>query len=150
MTAHPCTPPTSCPLLTNGSYMGSWEIVDLIFFDVICKLTSSSASAGVHRGMSHLWRSCWAFPVSCCEHADTQCFLDKLLTICRNDVVHMQTSRESTCELLISGQYIQCQHCTNLRERLRHKSDRGRRKGSAEAANVSTFTTNVSLSTLDS
>ena len=73
MTTHPCTyirHPHSV-LYWQMAPMASWEI-DTIFSNNMCKLTFSSASAGVHRGMSHLWRRCWSFPVSCyiwiCRH----------------------------------------------------------------------------------
>lgn len=76
-------------------------------------------------------------------------FLDEVPTANTKGVMQMRTCREPRCELLISAQHIRCQPCTSLREKLRHKADRGKARVSAEATDVSKFTPNVCLSTND-
>lgn len=68
--------------------------------------------------------------------------MDEVPTVSRDGTVRIQTYREVNCELLITSSLIRCQHCTKLREKLRHKAER-----IAKKSTTCKFTPNVHLST---
>ena len=73
-----------------------------------------------------------------------QAFLDDVPTVDRNDIIHLHAAKDADCELLVSGQKVRCQKCTNLKDRLRYRTYR---EHSHASTDVSKFTDNVHLST---